>query len=512
MDNNDFLKSLSKSLIEATKIVLEGKTHTVPKTEKEKKLAALAEPKDKITHADVLKGRGVVKEEEMDGVAPGSMEDNKHMCATKVFHKEWKEGTPVKTMHADPDENGLIEWYDVMFDHGIERVMTEDMDILEEESHMHARRRMKKEEVEQIDELETATLKSYRTKARAQGNAIVDKMKLGGGDWSKDQRDTKTLRKRAAGAQASGKQLIKRGESLKTEEVEQERIDELSKDKMLKYLAANKKDDAKAREQGDMDKMTKRMRGTDMAVRKYTAKPGSKYVRVPATEEIEVEAELERIDEAMSSYDRYTSTHAATKNLLKSIGDHLDAHKKAAVAHKGYYSEKKGPTWGHVGDIDHIHSQLKDIHDRLAQQGEYAKENAAMREDVDLTEEEKALLEELNANFDEINAEIELDEARRGRPPKNAAAKTEEEPAALGYQLRKAASINKPVHFMNGERKEVAPGHIEKFNDHMAARKTAAEKAAFQAKAHRSHADFVKAVSEPVPHAKKDTGEIVKYR
>lgn len=43
--------------------IQEGKEHSVPKTEKEKKLAALAEPKDKITHADVLKGRGVTKED-----------------------------------------------------------------------------------------------------------------------------------------------------------------------------------------------------------------------------------------------------------------------------------------------------------------------------------------------------------------------------------------------------------------------------------------------------------------
>lgn len=78
-----------------------------------------------------------------------------------------------------------------------------------------------KEEVEQIDELSSDTLKSYRTKARAQGNKIVDKMKMGGGDWSKDQQDTKTLRKRSKGANMSGKQLVKRGESLKTEEIEQ---------------------------------------------------------------------------------------------------------------------------------------------------------------------------------------------------------------------------------------------------------------------------------------------------
>ena len=81
--------------------------------------------------------------------------------------------------------------------------------------------RLAKEEAEQIDELSTPTLQSYRKKARAQGNAIVDKMKMGGGDWSKDQKDTKTLRKRSSGAQMSGKQLVKRGESLKTEEVEQ---------------------------------------------------------------------------------------------------------------------------------------------------------------------------------------------------------------------------------------------------------------------------------------------------
>jgi hypothetical protein len=78
-----------------------------------------------------------------------------------------------------------------------------------------------KEEVEELEELSSDTLKSYRTKARAQGNKIVDKMKMGGGDWSKDQKDTQTLRKRSKGANMSGKQLVKRGESLKTEELEQ---------------------------------------------------------------------------------------------------------------------------------------------------------------------------------------------------------------------------------------------------------------------------------------------------
>jgi len=42
------------------------KSHTVPKTDKEKKLAALASPKDKITHKDVMVGRGVVRKEEVE--------------------------------------------------------------------------------------------------------------------------------------------------------------------------------------------------------------------------------------------------------------------------------------------------------------------------------------------------------------------------------------------------------------------------------------------------------------
>lgn len=40
--------------------------HTTPKSDKEKKLAALAHPKDKITHKDVLVGRGVLKKEDVD--------------------------------------------------------------------------------------------------------------------------------------------------------------------------------------------------------------------------------------------------------------------------------------------------------------------------------------------------------------------------------------------------------------------------------------------------------------
>ena len=183
-------------------LLREKAPHTVPKTPKDKALAALADDgkKDVITHADVMVGRGVKKEEKMpekkktdafdyksprrpqdapnrksgdvtstghdvkkistgtvytkrfeeneveaetiaeapvDGVAPGSMEGDKHMCASKVMHKEWKEGKTIFSQHAEPNEIGLIEWYDVMFDHGIEKqVPTRDLEIMVSESHM----------------------------------------------------------------------------------------------------------------------------------------------------------------------------------------------------------------------------------------------------------------------------------------------------------------------------------------------------------------------------------------
>jgi hypothetical protein len=300
---------------------------------------------------------------------------------------------------------------------------------------MHSKKKKMKEEVEAIDELSTSMLKSYRKKAREDY-------------WDADAVDDEPrARKRAAGSNLSGKKIIKKGGSLKTEEVE-------------------------------------------------------------ATVEI---------DEAMNAADRFKHHHDHAKTLLKSIGDHLKMEHDAASKYKDVLGHK-GPHWGHVGSMEHVANQLSNIHDMLARKGEYA-ESVDVEGDVALTEAELAAVAQI--------AEVELEEGR-GRPklPRDAkgniirsgskakasVAKADEEPAALGYQLRKAASINKPVHFMNGEKKEVSSQHIQAFNDHMGARKTSLEKAAFQKQAHKSHADFVKAVSTSVPKAAKDTGEIVKYR
>ncbi len=112
-----------------------------------------------------------------------------------------------------------------------------------------------------------------------------------------------------------------------------------------------------------------------------------------------------------------------------------------------------------------------------------------------------------------------LGEEGRGRPPKEGSAawhakqnQASDDMVALGMQLRKAKSMNKKVRFMDNKEHEISANHADRFEDHMAARRTTQEKAAFQKQAHKSHAEFVKAVSAPVPKASKDTGEIVRYR
>ena len=74
------------------------------------------------------------EEKSPDGVDAGAVD--KHNCATHVYHESWGEGQTITTMHADPDEYGFVEWYDVLFDHGIEKgVPVAEMKVTKEMSH-----------------------------------------------------------------------------------------------------------------------------------------------------------------------------------------------------------------------------------------------------------------------------------------------------------------------------------------------------------------------------------------
>ena len=59
-----------------------------------------------------------------------------HDCATVVEHIVWGFGKPVYESHAIPTDDGYVAWYDVEFEHGIEReVPTEDLKIYTTEAH-----------------------------------------------------------------------------------------------------------------------------------------------------------------------------------------------------------------------------------------------------------------------------------------------------------------------------------------------------------------------------------------
>jgi hypothetical protein len=117
---------------------------------------------------DKMYGEDVeLDEAPVDGVAAGSMNNDGHLCATKVFHKEWAEGTPIFSQHAEPDADGSIAWYDVMFEHGIEKgVSIEDLDVLMAESHERHGKRKMKEETSKLDDQTKAALASFVNEAR----------------------------------------------------------------------------------------------------------------------------------------------------------------------------------------------------------------------------------------------------------------------------------------------------------------------------------------------------------
>ena len=96
-------------------------------------------------------GKGGMKKmeakEAKDVDADSAAAARKHDCASHIKSEEFGEGVCIPTQHADPDEDGQVEWYDVMFDHGIERVMTEKVAIVKSSSHMHSSKMKKKKAI-----------------------------------------------------------------------------------------------------------------------------------------------------------------------------------------------------------------------------------------------------------------------------------------------------------------------------------------------------------------------------
>ena len=88
-----------------------------------------------------------------EGIENSSNPANRqHLCAKNVVHEEWGEGQTVSTMHANPDEEGNVSWYDVMFEHGVEKgVSINELKVTKSEAHMHASYNSNKKKKKQED-------------------------------------------------------------------------------------------------------------------------------------------------------------------------------------------------------------------------------------------------------------------------------------------------------------------------------------------------------------------------
>ena len=94
-----------------------------------------------------------------------------HNCAKHVEHAQYGKGKTIAEEHADPDRYGNIAWYDVMFEHGIEKGMpVTELSILQSESHGHATKKAKK-----MSEAEDLSMDRKKSKADMEDDDEDDK-------------------------------------------------------------------------------------------------------------------------------------------------------------------------------------------------------------------------------------------------------------------------------------------------------------------------------------------------
>lgn len=118
----------------------------------------------KVMHAE-MHGNHMKKKKMAEGPV-----DKAHYCATHVEHVLLGQGTCISEAHAEPDENGYIEWYTVEFPSGIHRMFTENLNILRAESHMHKKKKMSEEQVDEMSSKEKMKRGLYNKNEQLTGN------------------------------------------------------------------------------------------------------------------------------------------------------------------------------------------------------------------------------------------------------------------------------------------------------------------------------------------------------
>jgi hypothetical protein len=183
--NDKALKSVAEA---ASKIMAQEASH--PKTDKEKDLAAMAHPKDKITHKDVLIGRGVLKKEEAG--ASKEKETKFHSKLDKLVHKTFGKSPAEMKEEKESCEDEAEE----VVDKHEKKMHGKKGEVAKHEKEMH------KEEVEQLDEYQSkeGVYKHKGTYGTAKGADYGDT------DWDKENKDAKKMAKPKASRKLGARQ------------------------------------------------------------------------------------------------------------------------------------------------------------------------------------------------------------------------------------------------------------------------------------------------------------------
>ena len=416
------------------------------------------------------------------------------------------------------------------------------------------------EEVEELDELSQDKLMQYRSAAKKQGTGIQDRMKVGGGDWSKDGKDTKTLKKRMSGYKMAGRKVNpglaatagKAPRVAANEEVEQ--LDEI-----LPVVAAVAGRALATRAVGaGASAMTKRVAGAagSYAGKKLANKVTSTNTSTNTTKEETEDDMVKRLKSNMKKRDAYLkSKHGGLAKIgsenKKEKEDHVDiksvreeseqidefmgkipppgpesiAHRKANTAMRLNVADARRKA--RLTKKKTTMEEFEQIDEELGKENEWGT-NALRKRFAAATPGQESLtgdkipemdvfkgtsvkeeenLHEISALGAKKRAEFQakirktLSDPKRIAKAKKAVAKKKaveaEKPKNLLHQLHKTQSLdNHQVHFHSGEKVAPHPGDVRKFMNKYHSLKSPIEKEAFTNRAHKSHADFKRTVNE----------------
>lgn len=471
--------------VDKKKSVKEGKEHTVPKTDKEKKLASLAHPKDKITHKDVLVGRGVIAKEEVE---------------IKEIFKFFKKKEKEPELKRFPDSHEANDWMSKKVEHAIKHKPKTAHNLFDPSSgdympkdvhvgsswkpeHQEHYRSLKKKHPELVKKAK----ESFKTSGQYSQSRVGDNQ-----DFDSDVK----LREEAEIEEAKvthrvGAKAIKAVSGKVTGDKESGKSKWSELDKKEKELM-NHPDANSGKFAKELDKLTK---GKTAIASKHGLNAFGEEVELSAEELARIEAIAQSLDEinmnaVMDRAERKAGAAQYKELMKKKAADGDEAAKR--WLNPSLRLDKSSPTKPAATkeeyELDEAKPTIVSAPIRGANQDQSGENTKSVSGDYTISDSKKMKKEE-----------VELDEAKRGRPKKNPTPDDEQdEHEHVIMQLRKVVSTHGalPVKHLDGKSTKITPQLAQHALNKHSAMKTAAEKQDFETKMHKSHDSMKSALGQ----------------